>query len=300
MKKLRLILILLFVSISLFSAGQQDSKEQGEKKEHTITVFTSILPQKYFVERIGRDRVEINVLVGPGKNPATYEPSPSQVIALSQADLFFTVGVPFEQAFIGNIESSLPELNIVDTSTGIVKREIVDHDHEDEEDHPESDFKDPHIWMSPRLVKIQASTIYNALVENDPVGKELYTIGYNSFIEDLNLVHDELKEVLEPFRGNMFFVFHPSFGYFADEYGLRQVAIETGGREPGPSMLEKIIMQAREKNVKIIFVQPEFSQKSAQVIANAIDGAVVILDPLNPDYLNNLRRIALEVEKAFK
>ena len=229
MKKLLLIVIFLLICIPLFSGGKQENKEPPVGKESRVTVFTSILPQKYFVERIGGDRVEINVLVGPGKNPATYEPAPSQVVALSQADLFFTVGVPFEQAFIGNIESSLPELNIVDTSTGIVKREIVDHDHEDEEDHLESDLKDPHIWMSPRLVKIQAATIYNALVENDPVGKELYTIGYNSFIEDLNLVHDELKKVLEPFRGNMFFVFHPSFGYFADEYGLQQVAIETGG-----------------------------------------------------------------------
>jgi zinc transport system substrate-binding protein len=293
MKKLWVLFFFLLICIPLFSVGKQ------ENKEHTITVFTSILPQKYFVERIAGDRVKINVLVGPGKNPATYEPAPSQVVALSQADLFFTVGVPFEQAFIGNIESSLPELNIVDTSTGIVKRDIVDHDHGEEEDYTESDLKDPHIWMSPRLVKIQAATIFNALVENDPDGKESYTIGYNSFIEDLNLVHDELKKVLEPLKGNMFFVFHPSFGYFADEYGLQQAAIETGGKEPGPSMLEKIIMQAREKNVKVIFVQPEFSQKSAQVIAKAIDGAVVILDPLHPDYINNLKRIAFEIEKAF-
>ena len=293
MKKLWVLFFFLLICIPLFSVGKQ------ENIEHTITVFTSILPQKYFVERIAGDRVKIYVLVGPGKNPATYEPAPSQVVALSQADLFFTVGVPFEQAFIGNIESSLPELNIVDTSTGIVKRDIVDHDHGEEKDHTESDLKDPHIWMSPRLVKIQAATIFNALVENDPDGKESYTIGYNNFIEDLNLVHDELKKVLEPLKGNMFFVFHPSFGYFADEYGLQQTAIETGGKEPGPSMLEKIIMQAREKNVKVIFVQPEFSKKSAQVIAEAIDGTVVILDPLHPDYINNLRRIAFEIEKAL-
>lgn len=300
MNKLWFILFLYFISAPLFSGGQHGDNEYPEYGERTITVFTSILPQKYFVERIAGDRVKINVLVGPGKNPATYEPAPSQVVALSQADLFFTVGVPFEQAFIGNIESSLPELNIVDTSTGIVKRDIVDHDNGKEKDHLESVLKDPHIWMSPRLVKIQAATIFNALVKNDPDGKELYTIGYNSFIEDLNLVHDELKKVLEPLKGNMFFVFHPSFGYFADEYGLQQAAIETGGKEPGPSMLEKIIMQAREKNVKVIFVQPEFSQKSAQVIAEAIDGAVVILDPLHPDYINNLKRIAFEIEKVFK
>ena len=117
MKKILLILMFLVIWIPLFSGGQPENKEPPVDKESRVTVFTSILPQKYFVERIGGDRVEINVLVGPGKNPATYEPAPSQVVALSQADLFFTVGVPFEQAFIGNIESSLPELNIVDTYT---------------------------------------------------------------------------------------------------------------------------------------------------------------------------------------
>ncbi|MCK5201058.1 MAG: zinc ABC transporter substrate-binding protein [Spirochaetales bacterium] len=299
MKNLLLIFIFLLICIPLFSGGQPENIEPPVEKESRVIVFTSILPQKYFVERIGGDRVDINVFVGPGKNPATYDPTPSQVVSLSRADIFFSIGVPFERAFIGNIGSSLPELNIVDTSAGIVKREIVDHDHEEEGDHLEGDLKDPHIWMSPDLVKIQAATIFNALVKNDPDGKEIYTIGYNSFIEDLNLVHNELQNILEPLGGNVFFVFHPSFGYFADEFGLRQVAIETGGKEPGPSMLEKIIMDAREKNVKIIFVQPEFSQKSAQVIAKAIDGAVVILDPLNPDYLSNLRRIAFEIEKAF-
>lgn len=315
MKKIFLTLLTLLFVTSLFSNGQQDDENLAEKKEAALTIFTSILPQKYFVERIGADRVDVNVLVGPGKSPATYEPTPGQVLKLSSADIFFTIGVPFEQAFIGNIESNLPKLKIIDTSDGIVKRTILGHDHaeeevheheeeahghdEEEDDHHESEIKDPHIWMSPKLVKIQAAAIYNALIKEDPKGQEIYAKGYNDFIKDLDLIHEELKNVLEPLRGNLVFVYHPAFGYLFDEFGLEQMSVETGGKEPTPAVLEEVITMALEKKVKIIFVQPEFSQKSAQVIAKAIDGVVVQLNPLNPDYINNLRHIALEIEKVF-
>ena len=291
MKRLCLILIFLLICFSLFSVGQKDNREQAENKEK-ITVFTSIMPQKYFVERIGGDRVTVNVFVGPGKSPATYEPTPGQIVALSRSDIFFSIGVLFEQAFLPTIRGTLKNLKIIDTSEGIEKRMFNSEDKQEK-------IQDPHIWMSPGLVKIQAETIFKALVKNDPDGKETYTKGYNRFIDDLNLVHDDLNEVLGPLRGNILLVFHPAFGYFADDFGLKQVAIETGGKEPGPAMLEKIIMKAREKNVKVIFVQPEFSLKSAQVIARAIDGAVIMLNPLDPDYINNLRHIAFEVKKAF-
>jgi len=292
-KKIYLILLILLLVTPLFSNGQQGKLEQTEKKDEIITVFTSIVPQKYFVERIGGDRVEVHVLVGPGKNPATYEPTPGQVLKLSDSDIFFTIGVPFENAFIPKIRSSLKNLKIVDTSVGIEKRILFN-------EVKQVRTPDPHIWLSPNLAKVQAKTIFNALVQNDPEGKEAYTIGYNHFIKDLNKVQNELSKVLLPLKGNIFFVFHPSFGYLLDEFGLEQVAIETGGKEPGPAILEKIIMQAQEQNVKVIFVQPEFSLKSANVIAEAIGGAVVTLNPLGPDYLNNLRHIALEIEKSFK
>ena len=300
MKKIYLILITFLIVTPLFSNGQQDADKQMEKKEGLITVFTSILPQKYFVERIGGDRVNVNVLVGPGKSPTTYEPTPGQVLKLSSSKLFFTIGVAFEQAFIGTIKKNLPELKIVDTSEGIIKRDIENHKDEDEEtDHHDGEIKDPHIWMSPELVKIQAAAIYKALSEEDPMGKEFYTKGYNNFIKDLDLVHEKLKKVLEPLRGNTVFVYHPAFGYLCDEFGLEQVAVETGGKEPSPGVLEKVIKMAQKKKVKVIFVQPEFSQKSAKIIAKAIDGVVVQLNPLNPDYLNNLKYIASEIAKVY-
>ncbi|AHC13812.1 Zinc ABC transporter, periplasmic-binding protein ZnuA [Salinispira pacifica] len=160
--------------------------------------------------------------------------------------------------------------------------------------------QDPHVWLSPRLVKIQAQNIFSALVELDPAGEETYSDGYDTLIRQLDEVDGELSDVLEPFQGNKFFVFHPAFGYFGDDYGLTQIAIETGGKEPAPAVLEEIIAHATEEGVKIIFVQPEFSQNSAEAIADAIDGTVVSLSPLNPDYVNNLRHIAGEIRSSLE
>jgi zinc transport system substrate-binding protein len=258
------------------------------------------MPQKYFVERIGGDRVNVSVLVLPGKSPSTYEPSTDQVIALAKADLFFSIGVAFEKAFIPSIAESLKSLKIVDTSHGIKKRNIESHDGHDEEEHDhKAGAPDPHIWMSPVLVKQQALNIYQALSEKDPEGGGVYKKGYESFAADLDKADAELKKVLAPFKGSTLFVFHPAFGYFADEYGLKQEAVETGGKEPAPSVLESIIKKAKADKVKVIFVQPEFSQKSAGAIAEAIGGSVIILNPLNADYLNNLLYIAEEVKKGL-
>ena len=240
MKTVKFILLILLVSIPLFPNGQQDKMAQVEKKEEIVTVFTSILPQKYFVERIGGDRVDVNVLVGPGKSPATYEPTPGQVVTLSGSDIFFAIGVPFENAFIPTIRSSLENLRIIDTSEGIEKRVFNNVD-------KQVRISDPHIWMSPRLVKIQAATILDALVESDPDGGKVYIEGYNSFMEDLDSVYSELKNIMGPLRGNTIFVYHPAFGYLFDEFGLEQMAIETGGKEPSPSVLEEIITKALKK-----------------------------------------------------
>jgi zinc transport system substrate-binding protein len=276
----------------------------GQKK---VTVYTSILPQRYFVEKIAGDRIDVQVLVGPGKNPATYEPTPQQVMGLGNAAVLFTIGVPFEKAFVPTISSTLPALKISDTSAGIEKRTFTTvHTHEEteeafghERDHTEG-AKDPHIWMSPRLAKLQSKTIYDTLVEIDPQGKAVYQQGYRSLIKELNAIDVQLSDVLAPFKGKTMFVFHPAFGYFADAYQLKQVAIETGGKEPTPSVLADIIGHAKEDNVHIIFVQPEFSQNAARAIAQSIKGAVVTISPLNPDYINNLTYIATELEKGFK
>lgn len=334
-KKISIVTLSFILSLSFTFAFAAPQNKDGQ----VMMVYTSILPQRYFVEKIAGDRVEVKVLVGPGKSPATYEPTPQQVMGLGNAAVFFTIGVPFEQAFVPTISSTLTSLKISDTSKGIHKRLLEAHDseehghhadaheeehehhadahgdhdhdlvhkeeHQDEHHHEEGHnhakgAKDPHIWLSPRLAKIQAKTIYQTLVELDPKGKAVYQQGYNSLIKELNQIDVKLSKLLAPFKGKTMFVFHPAFGYFADDYQLKQVAIETGGKEPTPSLLTEIIEQAKEDNVRIIFVQPEFSQNAAQAIAQAINGAVVTISTLNPDYINNLSHIAAELEKAFR
>ncbi|MCG8572423.1 MAG: zinc ABC transporter substrate-binding protein [Spirochaetes bacterium] len=326
MRKVIIIVISFLLLLSIVGCKKTDTKQD-------ITVFVSILPQKYFVEKIAGDRINVEVLVSPGKSPATYEPKPQQITDLGNAKALFTIGVPFEKAFLPKIQDTLKHLKIVDTSIGINKRmmEAHSHDHDDEhhddehhedehhedehhedehhedehheDEHHEDEHHevpDPHIWLSPSLVKIQAKNIYDALMEIDPSGKSDFKKGYDSFIMELDELKEELEKTLKPYAGSTLFVFHPAFGYFTDEFGLKQVAIETGGKEPAPAKLTEIIEHAQKEGVKIIFVQPEFSQESAKKIAQAIGGTVVLLNPLNPDYINNLKSISTEVAKAFK
>lgn len=252
-----------------------------------VNVFVSILPQKYFVEKIGGDKVNVSVLVGPGKSPATFEPTTEQVVSLSKAAVFFTIGVAFETGFLPKIQDSLKSLKIVDTSFGVKKRTMENNK-----------VLDPHIWMSPTLVKIQVKNIFETLVSIDPKNKLFYKNGYENFVKELDEVQAQLQVGLAPLKGKTLFVYHPAFGYFADEFGFKQVAIETGGKEPDPATLMKIISDAKKDNVKVIIVQPEFSQKSAEVIASAIGGRVLMVAPLNPDYINNLKYIASEIKKS--
>lgn len=235
------------------------------------------------------------------------------MVQLGSADVFFTIGVPFERAFLPRVEASLGSLKIVHTEEGIVRRQIDEHHHEDEDDelheheaeeHHEDDHEhegnDPHIWLSPVLAKVQARNIHAALVELDPEGRDVYDEGLEELIAELDDLDNKIKKELEPYKGRIFFIYHPALGYFADEYNLEQIAIETGGKEPSAAALGEIIEHAKEEGVKIIFVQPEFSIESAGIIADAIDGNVVTLNTLNPDYINNLSEISAKIRQSYE
>ena len=296
-----------------------------------IEVFVSIAPQAYFVQRIGGDSVEVSVLVPQGKSPATYAPTSAQMVKLSRAVLLFTIGVPFEDALIPKVRAMAPGLSIVDTSKGIPLRqldggkEILDHqahghgkkasaienggggklDHSEhgagEDDIHDHGAKgnDPHIWMSPLLVKKQAQTICDALIALVPEDEERFRNNLVLFQRDLDLLDQKIASVLKPLRGDTIFVFHPVFGYFADAYGLRQLAVERGGKPPKGRDLVSFIQLAKENSVRVIFVQPQFDQRVAKKIASAINGVVVPLDPLAQDYIENLSHMAQTIQKAL-
>lgn len=276
--------------------------------ELPVRVFVSILPQAYFVEKIGGERVTVDVFVLPGKSPATYAPSPAQMSSLANASIYFRVGLPFENAFIPKIKSSINNLKIVDTRKDVPIRQMESHMETMEDDHGHHDHEghdhhheggDPHIWLSPPLVKIQAKTITDALCETDPEGSAYYRKNYQAFLAELDQLHLKIQNALEKIKGESIFVFHPSYGYFTDTYGLTQIAVEMEGKAPKGKQLAFLISEAKEKNVRVIFVQPQFDRSIAQKIANAIDGVVVMLDPLSKDYANNLLDMSQKISEAL-
>ena len=281
-----LILAAIMLPCKLSAAGNSSKKP--------LSVFVSIPPQAYFVKRIGGDRVTVNVLIPSGKNPATYAPTPAQMAKLARSSLYFRIGVPFENAFTGKIASLSKQVQIVDTRKGISLRKM------DGQNHSAKGGADPHIWMSPVLVKIQAETIYNTLVLLDPEGEVEYRTGLNSFLSDLDALDEKISMALAPVKGRSIFVFHPVFGYFADAYDLKQIAVEIEGKSPKGKNLSKFIKKAKIDGVSVIFVQPQFDSNAASKIASAINGVVLPLDPLNRNYITNMEDMADKIHQALQ
>jgi zinc transport system substrate-binding protein len=261
-----------------------------------MRVFVSILPQADLVERIGGNRVEVTVLVRPGQSPATYSPSPKQLAELSKARLFIRVGVPFEEGFIDKIKETYPKLKIIDQRDNVrLLRSECDHGHD--HDHGETD---PHIWLDPKRLKVQAQNIGKALVEADAGNIAEYNTNLLKLIAELEGLDKRIGVLMAPYRGKVLLVYHPAYGYFTDSYGLKQVAVEAGGKEPGGRQLAGVIEQAKKIKAKVIFVQPQFSKKSAGLVAEAIGGKVVAMDPLARDVLANLEKMARMVAGALE
>lgn len=264
-----------------------------------LSVFVSIVPQRFFVRQIGKELVDVHAMVPPGADPHTYEPKPRQMVSLATAKLFFAIGIEFEAARLKKILSTNPQIKVVHTDEGIQKISMTEGDHHGEDQHDHSGF-DPHIWLSPPLVMMQARTILNALGEADPVNRSYYEANFKAFMAELVDLDADLKKIFADRQGLRFMVFHPSWGYFARSYGLVQVPIEIEGKSPKPAQLAGLIENARENNIKIIFVQPQFSSKSAELIAREIGGEVAFVDALAEDWSENLREVADKFEAALK
>lgn len=295
LKYLALCFILTLIG---FFPGSPRADASGVAAGERLKVFVSILPTAYFVQRIGGDRVQVETLVQPGHSPATYSPTPRQMVALASSRLYFRIGVPFENALIPRISRTFPNLTVVDLQQGIDLLAIEDHDDHDGHEHPEGDI-DPHTWLDPMLALRQAALIRSSLTEADPGGSEEYMANYLELEKDLQELDHFLRETLQPYAGGTVYVFHPAYGYFCRAYNLRQEAITPGGKEPGAKYMAHLIEMADQQGVRMIFVQPQFSHKAAQTIARAINGSVVALDPLAYEYLANLKLMAGQIAQSF-
>jgi zinc transport system substrate-binding protein len=244
--------------------------------EAVVHVWVSIVPQKYFVERIGGERVWVEVMVPSGSSPATYEPKPSQIENLAHAQLYVRIRVPFEEAWMGRIEAANQGMLIVDQSMGIER----------------IGESDPHVWLSPRLAKIQARNIYHGLLEVDPDGESFYRANLDVFLADLEELDARIAETLSGLQVREFMVFHPAWSYFARDYDLTMIPVQIEGSDPSAAEMAELVETALSRNIRVIFAQPEFSTRSADTIAEEIGGRVLLISPLAPDWLENLERVA--------
>ena len=269
-----LLAVIIFITINIENTAPNNKKEK-------INIVVSILPQVDFAKNIGKDKVSVEAMIPSGFSPAVYEPSIEQLKKLSRADLYIKIGhIPFERSQMEKLKDLNSKMKVIDSSKGI---EVYN--------------SDPHIWLSPKLVKTQIENICNALVKIDPKNKNFYKKNKNEYLIELDNLDLELQDVFSKLQGKKILVFHPAFGYLARDYGFEQIAIEINGKEPSAENLAKIIDTAKKENIKTIFVQKQFSQKSAESIARQINGIVVPLDPLAEDYIENLRRIGKKMGK---
>jgi zinc transport system substrate-binding protein len=278
-------------------------------------VTVSILPQQYMVEKIAGDTVDVVVMVSANANHETYEPKPSQMKLLAKSDIYFAVGLPFEEAWLERFAAASPKIAIIDTGKGTEKIELLEHrhhaahdddahhdreeehavhEHEDHEHatHEHEDGLDPHIWLDPVLVKIQAKNIVSALSSKYPQNAALYAKNYENFAKELDALDAELSKKLAALKNRNFFVFHPSWGYFAKRYGLEQIFVEIEGREPKAAELVEILKETKEKNIKALFVEPQVSEKNAKIVADEIGAKLIRVDPMKKDLGKNLNELA--------
>ena len=248
-----------------------------------IPIFVSIIPQKYFVERIGGNDVTVEVMVKPGESPATFNPNPKKMSRLANSKLYFSIGVPFERIWISRLKAIHPDLQFISLHN--------------KSSNPR-DKHDPHIWLSPLLAKKMLAKIEAALSKAKPERAEFFKMNSINLAQELDILDQEIRDIIATAKSRNFMVFHPAWSYFAETYDLKQVAIEHQGKEPGPRALQKIINIGKKLKIKTIFVQRQFGLSVAKNVSQIIGANVEEIDPLAENYFENMRKIAKAISGA--
>jgi zinc transport system substrate-binding protein len=316
----RSLIAMALAVVCLSSCERSTSDSDGGSGAPVI--FASVPPVAGLVKHIVGDRIRVETLASANDDPHGYSPTPKQLVALGDADAFFVVGMPFEHQLVDKLKSGARQLRIIDVASDIERLEMDEHHHhhhhghDDEHGHDEGDDaehesegetneatehdheteSDPHVWLSPALLKKQAMLIESALYDIDPDGHDVYHANLETLLANLDALDVELKSALAPWKGQSFYVYHGAFAYFAEAYGMTQEAIEIGGRSPEPKRVFELIEQAKADGVRLILVQPQFSTNSAEAIAEGINGTVVPVNPLEENVFATLRTLAEKVK----
>lgn len=291
-----------FIYFSTYYTISSGFNNNSSANNGKIIIVASVLPQKEFIDRIGGDKVQTVIMVPPGADPHTYEPQASQLQLVSRARMFVLVGsgIEFEMVYMDKIRSLNPSMTIINDSNGIsfIRSSENEEEHSNEM-HSDSDNhavhgseSDPHVWVSPKNAQIMVENIYNGLVKIDPENNEYYFINKENYLKELRQLDKNITNEILDKKGEKILVYHPSWGYFCRDYGFTQIAIENEGKDPTPQGMANLIYQAKKENIKVIFVSPQYSTRSAEVIAEEIGAKIVFIDELSPNYVSNMKKVA--------
>jgi zinc transport system substrate-binding protein len=238
---------------------------------YALNVSVTILPQKGIIKAIGGDKVNINVMIPPGNSPATYAPTFSQLKKVKNSQIYFSVGVPFDKTYLSKIKEINPSIKIISFAKYIKK-----------------DSDNPHIWLSPALLMLEAKTVLDALIKYEPQYKNYFLKNYALLINKLAKLEVKGQKNI---KQKAFITFHPSFYYFAKDFHIKEIALQKQGKTPSFSYLAKIIKIAEKENVKTVIISPEFPEKYAKLVAQKIEAKVYIISPLNQNPLKTIKKL---------
>ena len=288
-----LFLFFIFVFIIFIPGCSVDERSSDSKLEERINVAVSIVPQETFVRAVGGDKVDVITMIPPGKSPENFAPTPDIMGKFSEANIYFTIGVPTEDASIlPKVGDFNKDVKIVDMAEEVSKvySEIKF----------ESGERDPHIWLSPKRVKVMIQIIAKELSTIDPSNESFYESNAENYINELDKLDTDIKNSLLPLKKKTFICYHPAFGYLADDYSLQMVTLESEGKEATIEDLQKIIDFAKNEGIKVVFYQAEIDSKQSKILASEIGGKAEMVEPLSSDYITNLKKMAETFKKAME
>jgi zinc transport system substrate-binding protein len=274
-------ILLIFVIAALFSSCN------SKKTKNSGTVITvSILPQKTFVEKIAGTDFKVNVLIPPGSSPAAYTLLPSQLKEIANSSVWFRIGyIGFEYSWKEKIAQANKAMKVVDLSEGL---DLIAESKQQHGNHFHMEGVNPHIWLSPILVKQIAQKILDELLLLKPEKSKEYNANYLKFVKEIEQVDKKIKTKMKDFVGRKIIVFHPSLSYYARDYGIEQYSLEVGGKQTTPQLMAKVVDLAQKENIKVIYIQSEFDREHARVFAEEIDGKIIQVSPLAANWAVNL------------
>ena len=280
-----LLSLLMFVCVIFLYSCNSNVKDSTTKSESKINVAVSIVPEETFVKEVGGDKVNITTMIPSGQSPENYAPTTDIMEQLSNSSLYFSIGVPTENANIlpkiGDFNKEIKIVSMADEVSKVYSERKF-----------ESGERDPHIWLSPKRAKVMVETIAKELSAVDPNNADYYKTNSENYIKKLDKLDEDIKSSLSLLKAKDFICYHPAFGYFTDDYGLKMTALENEGKEATIEDFKNTIDFAKEKGIKAIFYQAEIDSNQAKSFATEINGKAEMVQPLAPDYINNLGKIA--------